>query len=127
MGDRDYDTIINGYGKITVEFFHTLKEDHALVILSHLIYDMSSEEIILRHSAYTSLLSFLEFSSLILGRDVNNQQEVDGAMTTYADDGYWTGACIQRIINKFLLKHLGEAMNKETPVQKVLLLFLSSK
>ncbi|KAK9288950.1 hypothetical protein L1049_017421 [Liquidambar formosana] len=118
MGDLDYDTIINAYEKIGIEFFYSVREDHALVILSHFVYHMSSEEIILRHSAYRSLLLFVEFSALILCQEEKNQQEISEEMITFVDHGYWTGPCIQRIINKFLLNHLGNAMNKEISVQK---------
>ncbi|KAH0976929.1 hypothetical protein GBA52_026648 [Prunus armeniaca] len=37
---------------------------------------MSSEELILRHNAYKSLRSFVEFAALILGQIVNNHYEM---------------------------------------------------
>ena len=42
VGSLDYDVIINAYDKINVDFFYTVDEDQALVILSHCVYDMSS-------------------------------------------------------------------------------------
>ncbi|KAA8534172.1 hypothetical protein F0562_031635 [Nyssa sinensis] len=107
MGGLDYDTVISAYEKITIGFFYTVRKEHALIILSHSVHDMSSEELILRHSAYRLLLSFVEFSAEVLDREV------------MSDEGYWSGACIQCIINNFLLKHMGDAMNKEASVQKL--------
>ncbi|KAK3004391.1 hypothetical protein RJ639_018254 [Escallonia herrerae] len=68
---------------------------------------MSSEELILRHSAYRVLLLFVEFCGIVLEGEVK------------PDEGCWSGACIQRLINNFLLKHMGDAMNREASVQKV--------
>lgn len=118
LGSLDYDTIINAYEKICVNFFYAIHEDHALVILSHCVYDMSSEELILRHSAYRSLLSFVEFSALILGQEGKGQQEMTYKLIMH-DNGCWTRASIQRIINKFLLKHMGVTLSRETAVKKV--------
>lgn len=107
MGGLDYDSIISAYDKINEDFFYTVREKHALVILSHAVHDMSSGELILRQSGYRLLLSFVEFSAGIVDRELKS------------DDQFWSEACIQRIINKFLFKHMGDAMNKETPIQKV--------
>ncbi|KAL6970972.1 hypothetical protein U1Q18_030651 [Sarracenia purpurea var. burkii] len=70
MGGLDYDTIISAYEKINRDFFYTVGEKHALVILSHAVHDMSSEDLILRQSGYRSLLSFVEFSGEILDREL---------------------------------------------------------
>lgn len=115
MGDLDYDTIVSAYEKIGTELFHTIKEDHALVFLSQCVYDMSSADIIRRHSAYGSLVSFVEFSSMTL--DLETGEVHDKTHTT--DEGCWTRASIQHIINKFLLKHMGEAMTSGSQVKKV--------
>ncbi|WOG89602.1 hypothetical protein DCAR_0208840 [Daucus carota subsp. sativus] len=108
IGGLDYDTIIGAYDKINIEFFFDVPEEHALVILSHFVHDMSSEELILRQSAYRLLLLFVEFCGRILDEEAKSEKE-----------GRWSSACIQQIINKFLLKHMGDAMNKEAAVQKV--------
>ncbi|KAK2988996.1 hypothetical protein RJ640_013987 [Escallonia rubra] len=107
MGGLDYDTILGAYGKLNIELFYTIPEEHALVILSQFVHDMSSEELILRHSAYRVLLLFVEFCGIVLEGEVK------------PDKGCWSGACIQRLINNFLLKHMGDAMNREASVQKV--------
>lgn len=112
IGGLDYDTIIGAYDKINIEFFFDVPEEHALVILSHFVHDMSSEELILRQSAYRLLLLFVEFCGRILDEEAKSEKE-----------GCWSSACIQQIINKFLLKHMGDAMNKEAAVQKVYTLF----
>ncbi|KDO50652.1 hypothetical protein CISIN_1g042789mg [Citrus sinensis] len=114
MGGLDYDSIVTAYDKIGIDLFHTIEVDHSLVILSHCVRDMSSDEMILRHSAYRSLLSFVEFSSLILNRERCNTREVMQAV----DDGLWTIGSIQRIINKFILKRMGEAMTRGSNVKK---------
>lgn len=119
MGGLDYDSIVTAYDKIGIDLFHTIEVDHSLVILSHCVRDMSSDELILRHSAYRSLLSFVEFSSLILNRERCNTHEVMQAV----DGGLWTIGSIQRIINKFILKRMGEAMTRGSNVKKVLRFF----
>lgn len=118
MGGLDYDTIINAYQKIGVDLFYTMEEDHTLVILSHCVYDMSSEDLILRQSAYGSLLSFIEFSSQILVREEINDPEVRKTDTTL-----WKRVSIQRMINKFLLKHVSKSMHKGSKVKKVYKIF----
>ncbi|KAE9453174.1 hypothetical protein C3L33_14914, partial [Rhododendron williamsianum] len=92
---------------INKDFFYTVREKHALIILSHAVHDMSSEEMILRQSGFGLLLSFVEFSAEILDRDMRS------------DDQSWPESSIARIINKFIFKHMGDAMNKEAPIQKV--------
>ncbi|KAL3360047.1 hypothetical protein AABB24_016514 [Solanum stoloniferum] len=106
LGDLDYDTVIAAYEKISADFFQTVPEEHALIILSHAIHDMSSGDLILRQSAYRLLLSFVEFSSQILDRELKSDQESSGA---------W----VRHILSNFFLKHMGTAMNKEDTIQKV--------
>lgn len=106
LGDLDYDTVIAAYEKISADFFHTVPEEHALIVLSHAIHDMSSGDLILRQSAYRLLLSFVEFSSQILNRGLKSEQESSGA---------W----VRHILSNFFLKHMGNAMNKEDTIQKV--------
>ncbi|KAK0607559.1 hypothetical protein LWI29_016732 [Acer saccharum] len=113
MGSLDYDTIINAYKKIGVDLFYTREEDHTLLILSHCVHDMSSEELILRQSAYRSLLSFVEFSSRILDGEKIYDHEVQ-----IINESCWTRTSIQQVINKFLLKHVGEAMRRGSKVKK---------
>lgn len=117
MTGLDYDTIISAYEKIDVDLFYTIQEDHALVLLSHCVYDMSSEELILRNSAYRSLLNFVEFCALILG-EVESQYKIHQVIPT-GGNYCWTKACVQRIINKFLLKHMGNTMKEGGAVRKV--------
>ncbi|KAF2288910.1 hypothetical protein GH714_022732 [Hevea brasiliensis] len=113
----DYDTIISAYEKIDVDLFYTIQEDHALVLLSHFVYDMTSEELILRNSAYRSLLSFVEFCALILDGGVKSRYEIHQEITT-GSKCCWTKACVRRIINKFLLKHMGNKMKEGGSVRK---------
>ncbi|XP_058180952.1 uncharacterized protein LOC131299427 isoform X1 [Rhododendron vialii] len=107
MGGLDYDSVIGAYEKISKDFFYTVKEKHAIVILSHAVHDMSSEELILRQSAFRLLLSYIEFSAELLEREMKS------------DDRSWSESCIHQIINKFFFKHMGDAMNKEASTHKV--------
>ncbi|PSS35668.1 Small subunit processome component like [Actinidia chinensis var. chinensis] len=107
MGGLDYESVLNAYEKINKDFFYSVGEKHALVILSHAVHDMTSEELILRQSGYRLLLSFVEFSAEIFDRELES------------DDQCWSEVCILRIINNFLFKHMGDAMNKGAPIQKV--------
>lgn len=106
-GVLDYDTVIGAYEKINKDVLHSLQKEHVLMFLSHAIHDMSSEEMILRQSAYGLLVCFVEFAREIINGKASNE-------------GCWSEACIKQIINNFILKHMGDAMNKETSVQKVL-------
>lgn len=106
MGGRDYDKILGAYEEVNVNFFNTIQEEHALPILAHAVHDMSSEELILRQSAFRLLLSFIEFSGNIM----------NGLLKS---DKIWSEACILHIVNKFFLRHMGDAMNKENAVKKV--------
>ncbi|XP_038874757.1 LOW QUALITY PROTEIN: small subunit processome component 20 homolog [Benincasa hispida] len=116
IGGLDFDTIVNSYEKINIDFFCATPEEHALVVLSQCVHDMSSEELILRHSAYRCLLAFVEFSSSVLGQRGNGHQESIDNMTL--SDNSWSKESIMRLTNKFILKHMGEAMNRETSVKK---------
>lgn len=117
IDEFDYDTRINAYESINPEFFFTVGEDHALVILSHTVHDLSSEELILRQSAFRLLLSFVQFAALVLGCEPKKCQEPKVALET--NDACLTKASVQHIINKFILKHMGEAMSKEISIQRV--------
>ncbi|OMO92169.1 Down-regulated-in-metastasis protein [Corchorus capsularis] len=109
LDELDYDAIGKAYEEIGMGFFHASPVEHALLILSQCVYDMSSEELILRHHAYGLLLKFLEFSAKILDQEVTNHHETAEEMMV-DEKGCWTRASIQRIINKFLLKHMGNAI-----------------
>ncbi|KAH6813721.1 hypothetical protein C2S51_022739 [Perilla frutescens var. frutescens] len=106
MSGLDYDKIFSAYEKVNVNFFYTIEGEHALPILAHAVHEMSSEEMILRQSAFRLLLSFIEFSVEIL----NGSPE---------SDQIWSRASIQSTVNIFLLKHMGNAMNNEDAVKKV--------
>ena len=108
MGDLDFDAIINAYDRITPDYFFGVGEDQAIVILSHCLYDIKSEELILRQSAYKSLLSFVNFSAMIIEGE---KMVLNGS--------YWNNSRVQHIVNKFLLKHMGDAMSKGTSMRKV--------
>lgn len=107
MGGLDYGSIINAYEKINKDFSYTVRVEHALVILSHAVHDLLSEELVLRQSGFKLVLSFVEFSAELLDREMKS------------DDQSWSESYIQETINNFLLKHMGDAMNKEAPIQNV--------
>ncbi|KAL6569638.1 hypothetical protein OROMI_014152 [Orobanche minor] len=106
MGAIDYDKVLCAYDKVNVKFFYTISEEHALPILAHSVHDMSSEEMILRQSAFRLLLSFVEFSGEILNGSLESDQ-------------IWSKDRIQGIVNNVFLKHMGDAMDKEGAVRKV--------
>ncbi|KAL6506711.1 hypothetical protein OROHE_022543 [Orobanche hederae] len=89
MGALDYDKILSAYEKVNVIFFRTIEKDHALPILGHAVNDMSSEEMILRISAFRLLLSFVEFSGEILSGSLEADQ-------------IWSRASIQPIVKIFV-------------------------
>ncbi|KAL2486861.1 ARM repeat superfamily protein [Abeliophyllum distichum] len=107
MGGLDYDKIICAYEKINSEFFYSVREEHARLLLSHSIRDMLSEELILRQSAFRLFLSFIEFASEIF----------DGMLK--CDQELWSEATIQHVVKDFIFKHMGNAMVKGSSIQKV--------
>lgn len=104
IDDLDYDKVIGAYNKVNMEFFYTVPEEQALLILSHAIHDLSSK--VVRQSAAGVLRSFIQFSSLVLNGSINSGTP-------------WTESIIQHILEKFLLKQMGYAMDKESPVLQV--------
>lgn len=115
----DYDRITNAYENISSDLFHSVEVDHALIILSQFVYDMSSDDLILRHSACRSLDAFIEFCAKIIDHDTKGVEKMPEGMVVH-DSSRWTKSSVERIVDKFLLKHLGEAMRKKAPIRKVL-------
>lgn len=119
LDDLDYDTILKAYAETDAEFFCRIQEKQALVILSHCVYDMSSGESTLRHGAYRSLVSFVEFSAIIIGeQDKSNEASLVNMATATG----WMKESIHRITSKFLLKHMGNSMKEEAFIKRVPLL-----
>ncbi|XP_028759690.1 small subunit processome component 20 homolog isoform X2 [Neltuma alba] len=115
MGWLNHDAILEAYESINTDFFGKVEADHALLVLSHCVHDMSSKELTFVVSACGSLLSFVDFSALIFNKEGNS----DGELSVMRDtDGCWTRSCIQRIANKFLLKHIADAMDGALFVRK---------
>jgi U3 small nucleolar RNA-associated protein 20 len=116
LGWLDYDFILNVYKIINIDFFRNVQVEHALLVLSHCVLDMSSAETTFVCSAQSSLLSFVEFSALILSQEGISEQELSTMQNT---DGCWTKSGIQRITKKFILKHMEDAMDGPLAVRKV--------
>lgn len=121
LGWLDHDAILNAYRIINTDFFRNVQVEHALLILSHCVRDMSSEETTFMCSAHSSLLSFVDFSALILCQEGNSEEQLPVLKNT---DSCWTKSCIQRITKKFLLKHMADAMDGSISVRKGWLNFL---
>ncbi|KAI3837631.1 hypothetical protein MKX03_029756 [Papaver bracteatum] len=115
MDELDYDTRINAYESVNSGFFYRLRKDHALVILSHAVHDLSSEELIIRQSASRLLLSFIQFSAKVLGSDPMDCEDMIEPMVVSET---WTKKCVEPIIKNFILKHMGEAMSREISIQR---------
>ncbi|CAL9093376.1 unnamed protein product [Musa textilis] len=129
IGELDYDTRVNAYETVRPELFAKLKVEHALLILSHCVYDMASDELIFRQSASRALLSFIHFSASVLNNSESNSAEMlfnDGShedttnLIVKKEDTVitWTKSCIKQIVNKTFLKNIGDAMTKDISVQK---------
>ncbi|KAF3796079.1 Small subunit processome component 20-like protein [Nymphaea thermarum] len=128
IDEFDYETRIGAYEKINMKLFSEMKESHSVVILSHCVYDMSSEELLLRQSASKSLLAFVQLSSMVLDNSCEksadqqssgrNHENNSGVIVTIEADCCWTMAAIHRTIHKFFLLHMREAMGKAIFIQK---------
>ncbi|KOM39691.1 hypothetical protein LR48_Vigan03g307300 [Vigna angularis] len=115
LGWLDHDAILDAYGIINIDFFGNVQVEQALLILSHCVHDMSSEETTFMCSAHSSLLSFVDFSALILHQEENSEEHMSVTKNT---DNCWTKSCIQRVAKKFLLKHMADAMDGSLSVIK---------
>ncbi|WVZ05123.1 hypothetical protein V8G54_018469 [Vigna mungo] len=115
LGWLDHDAILDAYGIINIDFFGNVQVEQALLVLSHCVHDMSSEETTFMRSAHSSLLSFVDFSALILHQEENSEEHMSVMKNT---DNCWTKSCIQRVAKKFLLKHMADAMDGSLSVIK---------
>jgi U3 small nucleolar RNA-associated protein 20 len=116
LGLHDREVILEPYKIINTDFFRNCQVEHALLILSHCVLDMSSEKTTFVCSAQSSLLSFVDFSALMLLQEGNSEQELSVMQNT---DGCWTKSCVQRSIKKFLLKHMADAMDGPLAIRTV--------
>ncbi|XP_039133643.1 uncharacterized protein LOC120270649 isoform X2 [Dioscorea cayenensis subsp. rotundata] len=130
IGEPDYDTRVEAYGSIKSELFSVLKEDHALIILSQCVYDMSSEKLVFWQNASRALLSFVQFAGPILNSEKKYCDEIiskfelqdDEVNTTQRPNETcvtWMKVSIQMIIENIFLSNMREAMKKDISVQKI--------
>lgn len=136
LGELDYDRRISAYEKIKPGLFSELKVEHAMLILSHCVYDMSHVELIFRQSASNALLSFIHFAASVLENSEDNSskmllnnetQEVpeDHILKKEDSQSKWTEKNIKQIVNTTFLSNVGGALNKDISVLRVC--FVQSK
>uniref|UniRef100_J3L1D9 Uncharacterized protein n=1 Tax=Oryza brachyantha TaxID=4533 RepID=J3L1D9_ORYBR len=113
LGELDYDTRIKTYDMIQPKSFLDMREEHVGAILSHCVYDMSSEELIFRQSASRALQSFLEFSASVMNNESKHTIETEDNSS-----GICTKGSIQHILEKTYLRNMGVAMSKDISTQK---------
>ncbi|KAF8670965.1 hypothetical protein HU200_050235 [Digitaria exilis] len=126
LGELDYDTRLTAYDKVKPQLFHGLTEEHVGAILSHCVYDMSSEELIFRQSASRALQSFLDFSASIMNNDESKyameaSDDISGEKNTRT---ICTISCIQTILERTYLHNMGVAMTKDVSIQKEWIILL---
>lgn len=114
VDDLDYEKIVKAYVEINEDFFNKSSEQHAMIILSQSIYNISSESIMLRGSAQKLLSSFIDFSASILCEEASAHSEFGKEV-----NGSWTGDRILCILRNFILKHIGDAINRGGIIIKV--------
>ena len=97
-------------------------------ILSHCVYDMSSEELIFRQSASRALQSFLEFSVSLMNNDESKYsiETADDKSGENNTRNICTMSCIEKILEKTYLHNMGVAMTKDVSIQKVFMYLLFS-
>lgn len=118
VDDLDYEKIVNAYVEINAEFFFKSSEQHTMIILSQCIYNVSSESIMLRGSAQKLLSSFIDFSASILCLEAPAHPEF-GEEEVQKADVNWTGDRVLCILRNFILKHIGDAINRGGIIIKV--------
>ncbi|KAJ0257757.1 hypothetical protein HA466_0085710 [Hirschfeldia incana] len=109
VDDLDYETIMDAYAKIDVDFFNESSEKHMMIILSQSLYNITSKEVTLRDCACNLLCTFIEFSSSILGQEATTH--FDSGKEVSKSVASWTGDRVLWIMNNFILKHIGDAVN----------------
>ncbi|KAF0916337.1 hypothetical protein E2562_005936 [Oryza meyeriana var. granulata] len=119
LGELDYDTRIKAYDMIQPKSFLDMREEHVGAILSHCVYDMSSEELIFRQSASRALQSFLDFSASVMNNESKHTIETEGNSS-----GICTKGSIQHILEKTYLHNMGVAMSKDISIQKEWIILL---
>uniref|UniRef100_A0A0E0JKH0 Uncharacterized protein n=1 Tax=Oryza punctata TaxID=4537 RepID=A0A0E0JKH0_ORYPU len=119
LGEVDYDTRIKAYDTIQPESFLDMREEHVCAVLSHCVYDMSSEELIFRQSASRALQSFLDFSASVMNNELKHCIETENNSS-----GIWTKGSIQQILEKTYLHNMGVAMSKDISIQKEWIILL---
>lgn len=120
LDEIDYDTRIKAYNKIETNLFHQLSDEQALIVMSHCVYDISSEDLIVRQSASSALISFIDFSSNLLNQKAQPCDLVENLNIVQANSCTWTNSRIKRIIKKIFLQNIGQAMGKGSSAQKVI-------
>ncbi|KAG2589626.1 small subunit processome component 20 homolog [Panicum virgatum] len=126
LGELDYDTRLNAYDKVKPQLFLGLTEEHVGAILSHCVYDMSSEELIFRQSASRALQSFLEFSVSLMNNDESKYsiETADDKSGENNTRNICTMSCIEKILEKTYLHNMGVAMTKDVSIQKEWIILL---
>ncbi|KAL0795429.1 hypothetical protein Bca101_066806 [Brassica carinata] len=116
VDDLDYETIMDSYAKIDVDFFNECSEQHMMIILSQSLYNITSKEVILRDCACNLLCTFIEFSASILCQEASAHSDIGKEVPKSVAS--WTGDHVLWIMNKFILKHIGDAVNKGISIGK---------
>ncbi|KAJ7564585.1 hypothetical protein O6H91_02G024400 [Diphasiastrum complanatum] len=78
VGEYDYDARLNAYARVTASFLAQLRRTECLLLLSHFVHDMASEDMSLRHSASNCLQLFVRFAAT-LSEDVDDNDVRESA------------------------------------------------
>ncbi|XP_062230251.1 uncharacterized protein LOC133927941 isoform X2 [Phragmites australis] len=125
LGEVDYDTRLDAYDKVKPHLFLGMKEEYVGAVLSHCVYDMSSEELIFRQSASRALQSFLDFSASVMNNESKYSIETADIKPGENDTrDICTKGCIQQILEKTYLHNMGVAMTKDISIQKEWIILL---
>lgn len=123
VDDLDYETIMDAYAKIDVDFLNESSEQHMMIILSQSLYNMTSKEVMLKDCACNLLCTFIEFSASLLCQEASAHSDIGKEVSKSV--ARWTGDRVLWIMNKFILKHIGDAVNNGISCGKVQRPFLS--
>uniref|UniRef100_A0A453EZ34 HTH arsR-type domain-containing protein n=2 Tax=Aegilops tauschii subsp. strangulata TaxID=200361 RepID=A0A453EZ34_AEGTS len=124
LGELDYDMRIRAYDTVQPQLFHGMQEEHIGAILSHCVYDMSSDELIFRQSASRALQSFLGFSASVMNSDPGGSVETATVKPGDNSRNICTKGRIQQILERTYLHNMGTAMSKDISVQKEWIILL---
>jgi hypothetical protein len=130
----DYNRRLQAYERMDTPFFSHLNRPMALLILSHVVYDMGSDDMSLRHSSSSCLQAFVRFASSLPEEEcpedlrgvnrvfmVESEVATGNALYETVEEGLdvlekhpkGEAGSVRSLVERFLLPHVRNGMASE--------------